>query len=301
MLQPLQATIAPRPIPREHPRRSPRVWQRARPKEASESLPPRACPSGHEASRVHDDAELAGAEFSGPSWSTWRVIARLIDGDAHLLTAEEQELALELTGRTVLPTAAPREVYVGAGRRSGKSRFGALVATWLAAAEYPQLARGETAIVAHIAPDKRQAEIDLGYARGLVKDSELLRAELIGDTQDTLSLLTARASRWRPRAIARSAAARWPAPWSTRARSCAPMIRRCRISNWSARCARRCSRCAAAAGDLIAAPQARHAVQRASQVLRQRRGDARPVHPGTRAAQLNPSLDEQDDRRGDGG
>src|SRR5580704_7806545 len=126
--------------------------------------------------------KLAGPEFSGPTWSTWRIIARLIDGDAHLLTAEEQELALKLTGRTVLPSVAPREVFIGAGRRGGKSRFGALVATWLAAAEYPQLSTGETAIVVHIAPDKRQAEIDLSYARGLVKDSKLLGAELIGDT-----------------------------------------------------------------------------------------------------------------------
>ncbi|HEX4025880.1 MAG TPA: hypothetical protein VHX52_14440 [Steroidobacteraceae bacterium] len=129
---------------------------------------------------------LAGREFSGPSWATWRVIARLIDGEAHLLTAEEQELALRLTGRTVLPTVAPREVFIGAGRRGGKSRFGALVATWLAAAEYPQLSAGETAIVANIAPDKRQAEIDLNYARGIVKGSKLLRAELIGDTADGL-------------------------------------------------------------------------------------------------------------------
>ncbi len=131
--------------------------------------------------------ELAGAEFSGPSWSTWRVIARLIDGDAHLLSAEEQALALALTGRTVLPSVAPREVYVGAGRRSGKSRFGALVADWLAAAEYPQLASGETAIVAHVAPDRRQAALDLDYARGLVEQSELLRGELAGTTQDTLT------------------------------------------------------------------------------------------------------------------
>ena len=130
--------------------------------------------------------KLAGPEFSGPTWATWRMIARLIDGDAHLLTAEDQALALRLTGRTVLPTVAPREVYIGAGRRGGKSRFGALVATWLAAAEYPQLSAGETAIVAHIAPDKRQAEIDLSYARGIVKDSKLLRAELIGDTADGL-------------------------------------------------------------------------------------------------------------------
>lgn len=131
--------------------------------------------------------ELAGAEFSGPSWATWRVIARLIDGDARLLSAEEQSLALALTGRTVLPSVPPRELYVGAGRRSGKSRFGALAATWLAAQEYPQLARGEAGVVAHVAPDKRQAAIDLDYARGLIEQSALLRAELIGSTQDTLS------------------------------------------------------------------------------------------------------------------
>jgi hypothetical protein len=131
--------------------------------------------------------KLAGAEFTAPSWATWRVIARLIDGDAHLLTPGEQALALQLTGRKMLPTVAPREVYVGAGRRSGKSRFGALVATWLAAGEYPQLAAGETAVVAHIAPDKKQAAIDLDYARGIVEQSALLRAELAGTTQDTLT------------------------------------------------------------------------------------------------------------------
>lgn len=130
--------------------------------------------------------ELAGAEFSGPSWSTWRLIARLIDGDAHLLSPEEAALALTLTGRTRLPTAAPREVYVGAGRRSGKSRFGALVSAWLAAQEYPQLAAGETAIVAHVAPDRRQAAIDLEYTRGIVEASAMLRAELVSATQDTL-------------------------------------------------------------------------------------------------------------------
>jgi hypothetical protein len=131
--------------------------------------------------------ELAGGEFSGPSWATWRVVARLIDGDAHLLTADEQALALQLTGRTVLSTTAPREVYVGAGRRSGKSRFGALVAAWLAAQEYPQLSAGETAVVAHVAPDKRQAGIDLDYARGIVENSEVLRAELASATQDSLA------------------------------------------------------------------------------------------------------------------
>jgi hypothetical protein len=131
--------------------------------------------------------ELAGAEFSGKSWSTWRVIARLIDGDAAGLTSEEQALALALTGRTALPSAPPREVYIGAGRRSGKSRFGALVSAWLAAQEYPQLAAGETAVVAHVAPDRRQAGIDLAYARGIAEGSAILRAELVSATQDSLT------------------------------------------------------------------------------------------------------------------
>lgn len=131
--------------------------------------------------------KLAGKEFSGPSWSTWRVVARLIDGDAHLLTAKERKLALKLSGRTKLPKEPVREIYVGAGRRSGKSRFGSMAAVWLAAQEYEQLATGETAVVAHVAPDRRQASIDLDYARGLVEASALLRAELAGATSDTLT------------------------------------------------------------------------------------------------------------------
>ena len=79
------------------------------------------------------NADLAGPEFAGPNWATLRVIARLIDGDAALLTDDEKALALKLTGRTVLPTEAPREIFIGAGRRGGKSRFGSLVAVWLAA------------------------------------------------------------------------------------------------------------------------------------------------------------------------
>ena len=131
--------------------------------------------------------DLAGPEFSGPTWATWRVIARLIDGDAALLTPDEQALALRLTGRTKLPTEAPREVYIGAGRRGGKSRFGALVAAWLAAREYPQLAAGEMATVVNVAPDRDQAKLDLRYAKGIIEASPMLAAELNGSTAETVS------------------------------------------------------------------------------------------------------------------
>ena len=36
---------------------------------------------------------LSGAEFLGPSWAMWRIIARLYDGDAALLTPDEQAIA----------------------------------------------------------------------------------------------------------------------------------------------------------------------------------------------------------------
>jgi hypothetical protein len=46
--------------------------------------------------KLHDfmtTPDLAGAEFHADSWATWRIIARLIDGDAHLLTVEARSLA----------------------------------------------------------------------------------------------------------------------------------------------------------------------------------------------------------------
>jgi len=58
--------------------------------------------------------------------------------------------------------------------------------TWLAAADYPHLAPGETAVLAHVAPDRKQAGIDLDYSSGIVMGSELLRAELANATQSEL-------------------------------------------------------------------------------------------------------------------
>jgi Terminase large subunit, T4likevirus-type, N-terminal len=133
--------------------------------------------------------ELAGAEFGGLSWAAWRCIARLIDGDAHLLGDADRELALRLTGRTALPTAAPDELAVGAGRRSGKSRFCALAAAWYAAQDYSaRLAPGETAVIALAAPDRKQAALLLDYTRAILMGSAILRAEIANETADSIEL-----------------------------------------------------------------------------------------------------------------
>jgi hypothetical protein len=133
--------------------------------------------------------DLVGREFLGPTWRAWRAIARLVDGDAHLLDEEDQALALRLTGRTTLPTSAPAEMAVGAGRRSGKSRFCGVAAAWFAATDYrDRLAPGETAVIALAAPDRKQAGLLLDYTRAILMGSDLLRAEIVRETADGIEL-----------------------------------------------------------------------------------------------------------------
>jgi len=131
--------------------------------------------------------DLCGSEFLGDSWAGHRIIARLYDGDAACLTVEEQVIARELTGLDVLPDEPPSELYIGAGRRSGKTRLVSVIAMHAAAQDYSdRLAPGEMAVAACIAPDRRQARTLFGYCRGLVDVSPILRAELVHETTDSL-------------------------------------------------------------------------------------------------------------------
>ena len=141
------------------------------------------------------DAALCGDAFRGPSWETWRIIARLYDGDSELLTGEQQAIARELLGRAQLPTEAPRELFVGAGRRSGKTRFDALLAVHAAAEDYtvrlkpdgtPLLAPGEWATVSCHCVDKRQARTWFGYCEGLIEGSALLGSEVSNKTAEAI-------------------------------------------------------------------------------------------------------------------
>jgi hypothetical protein len=78
------------------------------------------------------DPELFGKTFSAPSFWTWRVVAKLIDG-IPLTELREIELFEQCTGRTVLPTEVVRRLILLAGRRAGKDRFFSAVAVWRAA------------------------------------------------------------------------------------------------------------------------------------------------------------------------
>lgn len=100
--------------------------------------------------------------FRGPSWEGWRsILARL--------------------------TPAIRELYVVAGRGSGKSMIAALLACAFASREYT-LAPGESIYVGVFAPDRKQAGVTFRYVLGLLQSVPELAALVVNDTKDSLEL-----------------------------------------------------------------------------------------------------------------
>jgi len=124
------------------------------------------------------DPALFGAVFAGPSFWTWKVVAKLIDG-IPLTEPREVELFKQCTGRTKLPTKPVRRLIILAGRRAGKDRFESAVSVWRAAlcADWQRhQSAGEGAVVILLGADKKQAAILRKYCAGLLEAPLLARA-----------------------------------------------------------------------------------------------------------------------------
>jgi hypothetical protein len=129
------------------------------------------------------DPSLFGRVFASPSFWTWKVVAKLIDG-IPLTEPREIDLYRECTGRSKLPTEPVRRLIVLAGRRAGKDRFESAVAIWRAAlcADWRKhQSAGEGAVVILLGADKRQAAILRKYCAGLL-EAPLLAAEVVRST-----------------------------------------------------------------------------------------------------------------------
>ena len=91
------------------------------------------------------DPNLFGGTFAAPSWSSWRTVAKVLDGLP--LDATEAELFRKISGRTSVPAAvraAIREAYFAIARRGGKSLFVAAIAVHAAAlSDYAALLAAE--------------------------------------------------------------------------------------------------------------------------------------------------------------
>src|ERR1700676_2949253 len=106
-----------------------------------------------------DDAMLFGGMFTAPSWRRWRVFLAALYG----LPMDAEALAVfrHHTGRATAPDKPSRYAELVVGRRGGKSRILALLATYLGCVidHTPYLVPGENAVIAIIAKDRDQAKV----------------------------------------------------------------------------------------------------------------------------------------------
>ena len=75
------------------------------------------------------DKKLLGNVIAGPSWAAWRTL--MIASMGEPLTNDERTIFTALTGRAREPLTRVEELCAVIGRRGGKSRAMAVLATYI--------------------------------------------------------------------------------------------------------------------------------------------------------------------------
>ena len=133
------------------------------------------------------DERLLGAGLGDPdSWLTWRAVLMAAFGLP--LDAGDTQLFLAVAGARKPPTKRVRELWVVAGRRSGKSRIAAALSAYFAAFVKHKLAPGEVGMVLVIAGSRDQARTVFGYVRGFFEASPALAKEVASVTASEITL-----------------------------------------------------------------------------------------------------------------
>jgi len=136
------------------------------------------------------DPNLLGTAVEGPSWLAWR--AMLIAAMGEPLTPDELVIFKRFTGRHEAPSQPVDEFWGCVGRRGGKSRAMAVLATYLAGlCDYrDKLSPGERGVVLLLAPDMKQAKVLLDYAEGALQSTPIMKQLIADRTAETLTLTT---------------------------------------------------------------------------------------------------------------
>jgi hypothetical protein len=132
-----------------------------------------------------DDPGFFGPYFAGPSWDTWRAVLKAAHGAS--LTDTELALFRSVADRDP-PKRRVRELWVVAGRRSGKDSVASAMATYSALQPYSGLRPGETPAIMCLANDRTQARVVLRYVRGLFEAVEGLHGIVERETPESLEL-----------------------------------------------------------------------------------------------------------------
>jgi hypothetical protein len=132
------------------------------------------------------DPRLLGNAIAGDSWAGWRSL--LIAAMGEPLEPDELEHFRRLTGRQEAPAERVDELWAIIGRRGGKSRAIAVLATYLATLTEARLDPGEVGVVLCLAPAKDQAGIVLGYIEAALQESPVLARLIKRTTSETIEL-----------------------------------------------------------------------------------------------------------------
>ena len=135
------------------------------------------------------DPELFGSQYKDfDSWTNWQTLVKSIFGLP--LTDEELSFFKEVSGRDIPPQQQVSEAWLLIGRRSGKSRTAALIATFLACfRDYsPYVAPGERVSVLCMACDKTQARVIFRYCQGLMRSVPMLAQMIASESAETIGL-----------------------------------------------------------------------------------------------------------------
>lgn len=133
-----------------------------------------------------DDPNLLGKGFAGESWTRWRAILKA--AYAEPLDDEERALFREVAAREP-PRRRVRELWVIAGRRSGKDSIAAAIATVAGMGDYEESLRpGERATIMCIASDRAQAKIVHRYIKANLTETPLLAPLVAKETEETIEL-----------------------------------------------------------------------------------------------------------------
>jgi hypothetical protein len=134
------------------------------------------------------DPNLLGGALTGESWAAWRTL--LVASMGESLTEDERATFRALTGRDREPLQRVDEFAAVIGRRGGKSRAMATLATYIAGLcdHCDALVPGERGVLLCVALDQRVAKIILDYAEACFERSPILKQLIAGRTADALEL-----------------------------------------------------------------------------------------------------------------
>lgn len=141
------------------------------------------------ADALADDKLLGAALGSLQTWRTWAAVLKATFGLR--LDRRERALFRQVAGNRKAPAKRVNELWCVCGRRSGKTRTAAALATYLALfVDYSKrLSPGETGYVLLIGPTVAQAKLAFSYIRAFIEESPILRQQLVSDpTADEIRL-----------------------------------------------------------------------------------------------------------------